>query len=65
VDPAKVAAAQQGGALALDQLLAHLEHLRVQTPLPSQNRSSYRRAAEAKIDQELETIERLAIQDGK
>jgi hypothetical protein len=46
-------------------LLAHLEHRRVQTPLPSQSRSRYRRAAEAKIDQELEAIERLAAQGGK
>jgi hypothetical protein len=46
-------------------LLAHLEHRRVQTPLPGPNRSSYRRAAEAKIDQELEVIERLASQHGK
>jgi hypothetical protein len=51
--------------LGSQTLLAHLEQLRVQTARPSQNRSSYRRAAEAKIDQELETIERLAIQDGK
>ena len=46
-------------------LLAHLEHLRAQTPVPSQSRSGYRRAAEAKIDRELEVIERLATQDGK
>jgi hypothetical protein len=46
-------------------LLAHLEHLRVGTPLPSQSRSSSQRAAEAKIDQELQTIERLAAQGGK
>ena len=46
-------------------LLAHLEHLRVQTPVPSEKRPSYRRAAEAKIDQELQTIERLAIQGEK
>jgi hypothetical protein len=46
-------------------LLAHLEHRRVQTPLPSQGRSRYHRAAEAKIDQELQVIERLATQDRK
>jgi hypothetical protein len=51
--------------LGSQTLLAHLEHLRVQTPVPSEKRSSYRRAAEAKIDQELETIERLAAQGGK
>jgi hypothetical protein len=44
-------------------LLAHLEHRRVHTPLPSQSRSDYRRATEAKIDQELQTIERLATQN--
>jgi hypothetical protein len=44
-------------------LLAHLEHLRVQTPVPNPSRSGYRRAAEAKIDEELQTIERLATQD--
>jgi hypothetical protein len=44
-------------------LLAHLEHLRVQAPGPSQSRAHDRRAAEAKIDRELQTIERLAIQD--
>jgi hypothetical protein len=44
-------------------LLAHLEHRRVQTPQPGQSRSYYRRAAEAKIDQELQTIERLATQN--
>jgi hypothetical protein len=49
--------------LGSQTLLAHLEHLRVRTPVPSQSRSSHRRAAEAKIDQELETIERLAAQD--
>jgi hypothetical protein len=38
---------------------------RVQNPAPSQSRSRYRRAAEAKIDQELEVIERLAAQGGK
>lgn len=49
--------------LGSQTLLAHLEHQRVQTPLPSQGRSHIRRAAEAKIDQELQTIERLAIQN--
>ncbi len=46
-------------------LLAHLEHRRVPTPVPSQSRSHHRLAAEARIDQELQTIERLATQDWK
>jgi hypothetical protein len=46
-------------------LLAHLEHRRVRAPLPSQSGSHHRRAAEEKIDQELQTIERLATQGGK
>jgi hypothetical protein len=49
--------------LGSQTLLAHLEHRRVQTPQPSQNRSHYRQAAQAKIDQELQTIEKLATQD--
>jgi hypothetical protein len=44
-------------------LLAHLEHQRAPASLPSQSPARYRRAAEAKIDHELETIERLATQD--
>lgn len=51
--------------LGSQTLLAHLEHQRMQAPLPSQTRSRHRRAAEAKIDQELQTIERLATQDRK
>lgn len=51
--------------LGSQTLLAHLEHQRVQTPLTSQSRSDYRRVAEAKIDQELQTIEKLATQDRK
>jgi hypothetical protein len=51
--------------LGSQTLLAHLEHQRVQTPPPSQSRPHYRRAAEAKIDQELQTIERLATQNTK
>jgi hypothetical protein len=51
--------------LGSQTLLAHLEHRRVQTPLTSQSRSDYRRAAEAKIDRELQTIEKLATQDRK
>jgi hypothetical protein len=51
--------------LGSQTLLAHLEHQRVQTPLPSQSQSPYRRAAQAKIDQELQAIEQLATQDSK
>jgi hypothetical protein len=51
--------------LGSQTLLAHLEHQRMQPSLPSQTRSRHRRAAEAKIDQELQTIERLATQDRK
>jgi hypothetical protein len=49
--------------LGSQTLLAHLEHQRVQTPRTGQSQSRYRRAAEAKIDQELQTIERLAIEE--
>ncbi len=49
--------------LGSQTLLAHLEHQRVQTPQPSQSQSHHRRAAQAKIDQELQTIERLATQN--
>ena len=41
-------------------LLAHLEHRRAQTAVPGRSGSHSRRAALAKIDQELHTIERLA-----
>ena len=47
-----------------ETLLAHLEHRRVQTPAPGRSRSHDRRAAVAKIDQELHTIERLATRYG-
>ncbi len=43
-----------------ETLLAHLEHRRAQTPAPDRSGSHHRRAALAKIDQELQTIERLA-----
>ena len=46
-------------------LLAHLEHRRVPAALPGRSRSRDPRAAEAKIDQELQTIERLAAEDGE
>jgi hypothetical protein len=49
--------------LGSQTLLAHLEHRRVPVPLLGQGRSHDRRAAEAKIDEELQTIERLATQD--
>jgi len=51
--------------LGSQTLLVHLEHQRVQIPLPSQSRSHYRHAAEAKIDQELQIIEQLATQNSK
>jgi hypothetical protein len=47
-----------------ETLLAHLEHRRVQTPAPSRS-DSHHRAALAKIDQELSTIERLATGYGR
>lgn len=46
-----------------ETLLAHLEHRRAQTAVPGRSESGYRRAALAKIDQELRTIERLATHD--
>ncbi|WP_431912573.1 hypothetical protein [Nonomuraea jabiensis] len=47
-----------------ETLLAHLEHRRGQTPAPGRNEPDHRRAALAKIDQELQTIERLATHHG-
>jgi hypothetical protein len=44
-------------------LLAHLEHRRPAAQIPAPRRSRQRRAAYAKIDQELDAIERLATQD--
>jgi hypothetical protein len=49
--------------LGSQTLLAHLEHQRAATSQPGESWPHDRRAAEAKIDQELQTIERLAIQD--
>ena len=49
--------------LGSQTLLAHLEHRRAQTSQPSQSQSHHRRAAEAKIDHELQAIEMLATQD--
>ena len=43
-------------------VLAHLEHRRAAAPIPGPSRSRQRRAARAKIDQELHTIESLATQ---
>jgi hypothetical protein len=43
-----------------ETLLAHLEHRRAQSPVPGPSEPHDRRAALAKIDQELETIEWLA-----
>ena len=51
--------------LGSETLLAHLEHRRVQTPVPGRSGSHDRRAALAKIDQELHTIERLATHHGR
>ena len=49
--------------LGNETLLAHLEHRRVQTPVPRRSQPHDRSAALAKIDQELRIIERLAIQN--
>lgn len=49
------AARRQGS----ETLLAHLEHRRAPTEVPGRSGSYYRRAALAKIDQELHAIERL------
>jgi hypothetical protein len=43
-----------------ETLLAHLEHRRAQAPEPGRSRPHDRRAALAKIDQELRAIEKLA-----
>lgn len=51
--------------LGSETLLAHLEHRRVQTLLPSRSQPHDRRAALAKIDQELHAIERLATHYGR
>ena len=48
-----------------ETLLAHLEHRRAQTPAPGRSGSHDRHAALAKIDQELQAIERLATQGGR
>jgi hypothetical protein len=48
-----------------ETLLAHLEHRRVRTSPPGRSRPHDRRAALAKIDRELQTIERLATHDGR
>jgi hypothetical protein len=48
-----------------ETLLAHLEHRRGQTPMPGRSESHHGRAALAKIDQELHTIEKLAIHYGR
>ncbi|MFC4117069.1 SRPBCC family protein [Nonomuraea zeae] len=43
-----------------ETLLAHLEHQRDRTPAPGPSESQLHRAALAKIDRELHTIEKLA-----
>jgi len=48
-----------------ETLLAHLEHRRGQTPAPGPGDSHHLPAALAKIDQELQTIERLATGYGR
>jgi hypothetical protein len=50
--------------LGNETLLAHLEHRRVQTPASGRSEPRHRRAALAKIDRELHTIEILATHDG-
>jgi hypothetical protein len=50
--------------LGSETLLAHLEHRRAQTPLTRRGQPHDRRAALAKIDQELHTIEKLAAHHG-
>jgi hypothetical protein len=54
-------AARRAGS---ETLVAHLEHQRARTPAAGESASPDRRAALAKIDQELRTIERLATQRG-
>lgn len=53
------AARRQGS----ETLLAHLEHRRPQNPMPRRGQPADRGASVAKIDQELRTIENLAIQN--
>jgi hypothetical protein len=60
---ATVVVAFAARSLGSQTLLAHLEHQRVQTPVPRPSQPHDRAAALAKIDQELRTIERLAIQN--
>ncbi|MEV0404692.1 hypothetical protein [Actinoallomurus sp. NPDC050550] len=60
---ATVVVAFAARSLGGETLLAHLEHRRAQTPAAGRSRPQDRRAALAKIDQELRTIERLATHD--
>ena len=62
---AKVVVAFAARPLGSQTLLAHLEHRRAQTPAPGRSGSHHHRAALAKIDQELHTIERLATRYGR
>jgi hypothetical protein len=48
-----------------ETLLAHLEHRRVRTPVPGRSGSHDSWATVAKIDQELDTIERLVTHHGR
>jgi hypothetical protein len=61
---ATVVVAFAARSLGSQTLLAHLEHRRGQTPVPRQTQPHAGGAALAKIDQELRTIETLAIQPG-
>jgi hypothetical protein len=58
---ATVVVAFAARSLGSQTLLAHLEHQRTHTHQPGRSRSPNRQAAEAKIDQELQTIEKLAV----
>jgi hypothetical protein len=51
--------------LGSETLLAHLEHRRVNTPVPGRSGSNDRYAALAKIDHELHAIETLATEYGR
>ncbi|MFI0451529.1 hypothetical protein [Actinomadura sp. 6N118] len=62
---ATVVVAFAGRRLGSETLLAHLEHRRVQNPPASPSQPPDRRAALAKIDQELHIIERLAADYGR
>ena len=62
---ASVVVAFAARRLGSETLLAHLEHRRAQTPMPRRSQPHDRRAALAKIDLELRTIEKLAAHYGR